>query len=235
MADDDGPRNRKERRAAAKQSGKAVEPPSSTPKIKMAQPDRSGPKSKTFMDLYEEKKDLLDQGQPFASKYEDGRVRDEGGNILEAGLGDDEEIGPVGMAVFWALTLGMVHFTLDVLVYSQYRQEIEWWEIVKRTAFMMPILFLMILTMKSAMASRFRVARQIFFLGVAIAAGCYTIHAANAKGYYAVMKRCPPLGTLWVWSVIEMDLPYASVSVMVDIWYLWWKGYSAFLTQWTTT
>jgi hypothetical protein len=228
MDNGDGPRNRKERRAAAKQSGKPVEPPSSVPKLKMAQPDRSGPKAKTFMDIYEEKKHLLDQGQPFDNKYQDGLVRDESGNILEAGLGDDDPIGPVGNAVFWALTLAMVHFTLDVLVYSQYRQEIEWREISWRTAVVAPILFAMILTMKSEIASQFALLQQIFYLGVGIAAGCYVIHAANAKGYYAVMKRCPPLGTLWIWSVIEMNLPYAAASVAVDIAFMWYKGYSAY-------
>jgi hypothetical protein len=226
--DDEAPRNRKERRAAAKQTGKAMEPPSSAPHLKMGQPDRSRPKAKTFMDLYEEKKALLDQGQPFDSKYEDGLVRDEGGNILEAGLGDGEPIGPIGNAVFWAITLSMVHFTLDVLVYSQYRQEMEWVPIMRRTFFILPVLFLLLVLLKSEVASRFETVRQIFFLVVAIAAGCYTIHAANAYGYYAVMKRCPPLGTLWVWSVIEMRLAFAVVSIVIDVGYMWWKGYTTF-------
>lgn len=225
---DEGPRNRKERRAAAKQSGKPVEAPTSTPKFKMAQPDRSGPKSKTLLDLYEEKKSLLEHGQPFDAKHEDGQVRDEGGNILEAGLGDDEPIGPIGNAIFYAVSLSMVHFTLDVLVYNQYRQDIEWGDIFKRTLTVFPVLFLLIYTLKSETATRFDAVRQIFFMAAAIAAGCYTIHVANAYGYYAVMKRCPPLGTLWIWSVVEMRLPYALASLLIDGGYMWLKGYSAF-------
>ncbi|KAK3048773.1 hypothetical protein LTR09_009885 [Extremus antarcticus] len=232
MDDSNGPRNRKERRAAARQSGQPISPPSSTPKLKMTQPDRSGPKSKTFMDIYEEKKHLLDAGQPFDPKHTDGLARNESGNILNVGLNsgndDDEPIGPVGNAVLWALTLSMIHFTLDVLVYSQYRQEIEWAEIFKRTGVVLPILFLVVLVMRSSIAVRFQLAQQVFYLGVAVAAGCYTIHAANRYGYYAVMKRCPPLGTLWIWSVIEMDLPWAAASVGVDMGFLWWKGYSFF-------
>lgn len=84
--DDNAPKNRKERRAAARESGKPVSPPTSVPKIKMAQPDRSGPTSKTMLDLYDEKKSLLESGQPFDAKYNDAKVRDESGNILEAGL-----------------------------------------------------------------------------------------------------------------------------------------------------
>ena len=225
---EDGPRNRKERRKAAKDSGKAVAPPTSEPKIKLAQPDRSGPQSKTLMDLYEEKKSLLEHGQPFDSKYEDGRARDEGGNILEAGLGDDEPIGPIGNAVFLSVCLTMVHFTLDVLVHNQYRQETEWRSIWLRTFTIFPVLFLLVFTMQSETASRFPMAKQFGFLGIAVAAGCYTIHVSNVYGYYNVMKQTPPLGTLWLWSVIEMKLAFAAASVVLDLGFLWWGGYSAF-------
>ena len=225
---DENPKNRKERRAAARESGKPIAPPTSTPKFKLQQPDRSAPKSKTLMDLYEEKKALLEQGQPFDKKYEDGLVRDEGGNILEAGLGDGEPIGPVGNAIFWAFSLAIVHFTLDVLVFNQYRQEIEWGEIFQRSLIVLPALFLLLFTMASETASRFPLLKQIFFFAVGVGAGCYVIYAANKYSYYAVMKRAPPLGTLWIWSVIEMNLPFAAVSLVVNFGFLWYNGYSAF-------
>ncbi|KAK3691523.1 hypothetical protein LTR37_018600 [Vermiconidia calcicola] len=228
MSEDSAPRNRKERRAAAKSSGKPVEPATSTPKLKMAQPDRSGPKSKTMMDLYEEKKALLEKGQPFDAKGEDAHVMDSGGNIFDAGLMEDEPIGLVGNAVFWSLSLSMVHLMLDVLVYSQYRQEMEWRPIIERTLFVLPVLFLLTLMLKSEIASRFEMLRQLLFFVVAVGAGCYVIHAANRFGYYAVMKRCPPLGTLWIWSVIEMRLEFAAASVAADLGYLWWMGYEVF-------
>ncbi|KAM0722752.1 hypothetical protein Q7P37_002194 [Cladosporium fusiforme] len=229
MADEkEQPRNRRERRAAAKSSGKPVESPTSTPKIKLAQPDRSGPKGKTLLDLYDEKKSLLEKGQPFDKQYDDGLIRDEGGNILEAGLGDDEPIGPIGDAIFWAVCLAMFHFMLDVLTFNQYRQEIEWNPIFKRTGLVLPILWLLVYTMRSATARKVEVARQLFFLAVGISAGCYTIYMGNTYDYYAVMKQAPPLGTLWVWSVIEMQLPYALVGVAANLGFMYFKGYKAF-------
>lgn len=196
----------------------------------MAQPDRSGPKGKTLLDLYEEKKSLLDHGQPFDKKYEDGRVRDESGNILEAGLGnpDDDPIGPVGQAVFWSVCLSMFHFTMDVLTFNQYRQEINWAPIWSRTARILPVLWLIIYMTRTETAQSFPRARQILFFLVAVAAGCYTIHVGNEYDYYAVMKQAPPLGTLWVWSVIEMQLPYALASVLLDAGYLYIMGYTVF-------
>jgi hypothetical protein len=229
MADDsEQPRNRRERRAAAKSSNKPIESPTSTPKIKLAQPDRSGPKSKTLLDLVEERKHLLEQGTPFAPIHSDGLARDESGNILEAGLGDGEPIGPIGDAVFWAVCLTMFHFTLDVLTFHQYRQEVEWGEIWKRTAMVLPILWLIIYVMRSATARRVEVARQVFFLVLGVGAGCYTIHVGNVYDYYAVMKQAPPLGTLWVWSVIEMKLPFALVGVFANLAFMYWKGYGVF-------
>lgn len=180
------------------------------------------------MDLYEEKKALLEHGQPFDPKYDDGHVRDEGGNILEAGLGEDEAIGPFGNALFWSVSLTMIHFTLDVLTYNQYRQEFEWWPIFQRTFSIFPVLFLLVFMMGSQTASRFPLAKQMLFLIIAVGAGCYTIHVANRYEYYAVMKQAPPLGTLWIWAVIELKLAYAAISVAVDLGFLWYKGYSAF-------
>ncbi|WPH01989.1 Hypothetical protein R9X50_00484300 [Acrodontium crateriforme] len=220
------PHNRKERRAAAKKSGKPVEAPSSTPHIKLAHPDRSGPKGKTLLDLYEEKKSLLDHGQPFDPKYNDGQARDESGNILQAGLGVVEASSPLEQAVFWGLTLTMLHFTLDVLVYNQYRQEIEWSPIWKRSLTVLPVLFLMVFMMRSKTAERLGEATQVLYLAIAAATGCYTIHVSNKYDYFAVMKQAPPLGTLWIWSVIEMRLPFAAASAVVNLVYLWWNEYS---------
>lgn len=228
MGDEDKPKNRRERRAAAKESGKPVEPASTTPKIKMAQPDRSRPNGKTLLDIYEEKKELLAQGQPFDKKYEDGLARGESGNILEAGLGDGEPIGPIGNAIFWSVCLTMFHFTLDVLVYHQYSQEVYWDAIFKRSGTILPILFLVIYMMRSDLAMRFATARQLLFFATAVTAGCYLIHAGNNFDYFAVMKQAPPLGALWVYSVIELNLPFAAASLLVDIGYLWYNGYSAF-------
>jgi hypothetical protein len=227
MAENETPRNRKERRAAARESGKPMEPPTSAPRLKLAQPDRSGPKSKTLLDLYDEKKSLLEKGQPFDTGAKQTTM-DEGGNILEAGLGDDEPIGPIGQAIFWSITLSMLHFTFDVLVYNQYRQEIEWLEIVTRTATMFPVLFFLVWMLRSEVAERFGTVRQIFFLVLGVASGCYTIHVTNRYDYYFVMKQTPALGTLWIWSVIEMKLAYAAASVVANLAYLFWKGYTIF-------
>lgn len=39
------------------------------------------------------------------------------------------------------------------------------------------------------------------------------------------MKQAPPVGCLWVWSVIELELPWAVLGLAFDGLFLWWGGY----------
>lgn len=48
----------------------------------------------------------------------------------------------------------------------------------------------------------------------------------NSFGYMAVMKQAPPLGCLWVWSVIELDLAWAVLSLAGTGMFVWLGGYS---------
>ncbi|CAD0087289.1 unnamed protein product [Aureobasidium mustum] len=238
MADEDKqPRNRKERRAAAKESGKhpSAATINAAGNIPMAQPDRSGPKGKTLLDIADERtaalQGMMASGQPFEKSLGDGLARDENGRVLlpaKDSNDDDVIMGPGVEAFFLSTSLAMVHFTLDVLVFNQYAQEISWPAIIQRTIIAYPILFLIVYMMKLEMANRFQTLRQLFCLAVAIASGCYMIYAGNTYDYFAVMKQAPPLGTLWIWSVIEMKLGYALVSIVVDVGFLFWNGYTVF-------
>jgi len=69
------------------------------------------------------------------------------------------------------------------------------------------------------------VLHQIFFFSGSVAAGCYLIHITNEHGYYAIMKQAPPLGCLWIWSVIELDVLWASASLLCCIIFLKYGGY----------
>jgi hypothetical protein len=68
--------------------------------------------------------------------------------------------------------------------------------------------------------------RQVIFFTTSTVAGCYLIHITNSFGYMAIMKQAPPIGCLWVWSVIELDLPWAVLSLAGAGGFLWQNGYS---------
>jgi len=230
---DSRPRNRAQRRQAA-HTGSPIPKTEwttsfldqTTAGIPLAQPDRSGPKAKTLYDLAAERQTEL-QKEGFYAREAKEPLGSEGEHQFMS-TDDDAPIGPLGDALVYTISLGMLHFTLDVLVFQQYRQEILWREIFEKTGKILPGLFFVIWSLHSKTANRVPWLRQLFFLASSVAAGCCLIHSGNLDGYYAVMKRAPGVGTLWIWGVVEMDLWWCLANVVIVGGYMWWNGFSAF-------
>lgn len=209
-------------------------------KIKLKQPDRSGPDpSKETLLALAERQGLL-------------KVREVGDESEEE---DENEplTGRLADALLWSISLTMLHFTLDVLVTHQYAVELSWPIIIRRAAQAFPskpspqcishltsthftvILLLLYSFHPHPSPSIFLprlppriqpVLHQLLFFVCSVAAGCYLIHVSNRHGYYAIMKQAPPLGCLWVWAVIELDLFWATGSLISCIVFLKYGGYS---------
>lgn len=89
-------------------------------RIKLRQPDRSGPTGKTLLDLANER-DLFQQADWRQRELELARQRAE----------DDKLKLPPGAerfleALLYSATLAVVHFSFDVLVMRQYGPEVKW-------------------------------------------------------------------------------------------------------------
>lgn len=68
--------------------------------------------------------------------------------------------------------------------------------------------------------------RTSIFLTLAILLGSKLISITNEDPYYAVMKRAPAIGTLWVWSILEIPLGAAIIGALGPLgWGVWWMGY----------
>ncbi|KAG5914920.1 hypothetical protein E4U61_005207 [Claviceps capensis] len=67
--------------------------------------------------------------------------------------------------------------------------------------------------------------RQALFFSTSVVAGCSLIHVTNTYGYLATMKQAPPLGCLWLWAVVELDLVWGCVSLLVAAGFLRLGGY----------
>jgi hypothetical protein len=224
MGDTEGPRNRKERRAAAR-DGKKKGDILTAADVPLAQPDRSGPKGKTLFEIADEKRAEMAKKHPelFKNHAQDDELAERAARDFS-----DDPLGAFGEAILYSTTLTMLHFTLDVLVYNQYRQEIVWKDIFMKSGKVLPVLLVVVWLLHTETAMKLKTPRQLIFLATAIAAGCNMIYSGNREGYYAVMKRAPPIGTIWVWAVLELQLPYAVGSVVVVLGYLWWNGFTAF-------
>lgn len=56
--------------------------------------------------------------------------------------------------------------------------------------------------------------------------GSYLIYITNEYGYLAIMKQAPPLGCLWLWAVVELELLWAVLSLAVAGAFMWSHGYT---------
>lgn len=225
--------NRKQRRAAAHTSSNkdststsfqpTSEVDSNTVDYILKHPDRSGPKGKTLFELAEERQRELDAQNP--KKYDITTNNTPAG---ERPFNDEDPIGPLGNAILYSISLATLHLTLDVIVYTQYREAVIWSEILKRAATALPIFWLMVYLFHVDFTKRFPMCRNVFFWVVSVVAGCYMVYSGNMHGYFYVMKAAPPIGAVWVWSVVEMDLWFAAASCVGVLGYVWWNGFSTF-------
>ncbi|OAP62619.1 hypothetical protein AYL99_01846 [Fonsecaea erecta] len=137
-----------------------------------------------------------------------------------------------------ASSLSAVHFTLSVLAMHQYAEEVRFRPLITQTVVVaFPALSVFIalfhghllpasLTKVPASVKDWIVVlRSLIYVVTANVAGCYLIHLTNDKGYYAVMKDAPGVGTIWVWSILEMGLLGALAGVAGPGIYAWWFGY----------
>lgn len=227
--------NRKERRAAGQKSSKSEAKSTATgfePSTEIDEdgveyilqhPDYSGPKGKTLFDLAEERQRELDKGKPAGWNVK------KGSNPAGQESSEEEEpLGPLGDAILYSISMAILHVTLDVVVYSQYREDVIWAEIFKRAASALPVFFLLVYLTHVESSNRFPVLRTLLFLFGGIAAGCYLIYSGNKHGYFYVMKAAPPVGTLWIWSVVELNFLYAAISALAVFAYTWWNGLDLF-------
>jgi len=98
--------------------------------IKLKQPDRSGPTEQTLLQIVESKK-LFQQAEERRAALAKKQKKEDG---------DEEEDGPslpprverIMESLLWTISLGMLHFTLDVLVQHQYAIDINWWTVISR-------------------------------------------------------------------------------------------------------
>ncbi|KAL7905531.1 hypothetical protein GGI35DRAFT_141200 [Trichoderma velutinum] len=201
------------------------------PKMKLRQPDRSAPTEKTLLDIASERS-LFEQAarreRQLAGKSEDDEDDEEG--KLSPGAERFLE------ALLYTTTLATLHFTFDVLVMKQYGTEIKWNRITVNAGRAWMVFFFLFYTLHASepnqtlipgLPRRFqKTLRQMLFFAMSCVAGCALVYITNSKGYMYNMKRAPPLGCLWLWAVVELDLLWAVPSLMVTGVYVWVNGYS---------
>ncbi|EPS32476.1 hypothetical protein POX_d05364 [Penicillium oxalicum] len=72
-------------------------------------------------------------------------------------------------------------------------------------------------------------ARTIMLLPIAALLGAHLVAVTNGEPYYAVMKKAPAYGTMWIWCILEMSFGPAVLGALGPlVWGVYWKGYGIF-------
>ncbi|RJE20960.1 hypothetical protein PHISCL_06696 [Aspergillus sclerotialis] len=228
------PKNRKQRRAAA----------SSNLSIPLAHPPRDAPKdkanSKTLVDLIGERQTDLSNANPnpnyefitvdpsALSESDKAQFKPIDSNP-SVEIEPDQPLPPLIDTILLSLPLTTLHLTLAFLAAHQYAENVPlsalFWE---------SGLWLTLLPLSWDKLSPSFLRKLLFpptiktsiFLLLALLLGAKLVAITNEDPYYAVMKRAPAIGTLWVWSILEVPLGAAVLGALGPLgWAVWWKGY----------
>ena len=225
----DAPRNRKERRAQARSKDTPT-----TKEIPLAQPNRSPTGQKTLLEIAAERQ-LLTQSSKNAAINPDNTsivtttINADGSlsHTTEPANVNEEDISTPYLDVFlYTTTLTALHFTLTLLIHQQYDTEPPQLIplLVSSTVYSpTPLIILLLVGILHPRASHPVV--QVLFAALSVVGGGWLVKATNEEPYMAVMKKAPPLGTLWVWAVVESRWEVAVAELgIVGVWG-WWRGY----------
>ena len=225
------PRNRKERRAQAKQK---------RDEVPLSQPSRDAPKQKTLLEIATERQLLPPPSTSTtsipASIITQKKINPDG-SLSAVGAQEEEEESsatPVDSTAttpyldiaLYTFSLSLLHFTFTVLVHNQYGSSppslpsLLYSSTITSPA---PLLLLALVALLHPHSGHPVV--QILFAAMSVGCGMWLVHTTNREAYLATMKKAPPLGTLWVWAVVELRWEIAVGCLAVVAGWGWWWGY----------
>ena len=214
--------NRKERRAKARSKQETVP---------LHQPSREPPRSRTLVEIASERQLLNTSSQNQAPSVTTTKINPDGSlsnTDLDVDSSASEETPYLDVALY-TTTLTILHFTLTVLVHHQYATSPPSLPSIfysSTVASPTPALLLVLVALLHPRSGQ--LITQLLFAALSIAAGVWLVYASNEDPYMAVMKKAPPLGTLWVWAIVEMKWEWALGCLGIVAGWGWFNGYSIF-------
>ncbi|KAL8713083.1 MAG: hypothetical protein Q9225_006839 [Loekoesia sp. 1 TL-2023] len=220
MASQEAPRNRKERRAQAKQNQTSAD-------IPLARPKQEAPKGKTLLEIADERQ-ILQRSKNTGSPSVVTTQINPDGSITEVSDPSDPTSTPYLDIFLYTSSLIILHFTLTLLVHHQYATDRpSFFPLFVSSTVFSPAPWLILLLVGILHPRASHPSMQVIFASMAIVAGTWLVKASNDDPYMAVMRKAPALGTLWVWAVVELRWEVALGCLIVTGAWGWWKGYSA--------
>lgn len=214
---------RRERRAQAQGQNSERDVP-------LIQPSKTTPKHKTLLDIANERQ-LWSKSDNSSPSITTTKIHPDGSlSTLEPNDGSSDPVEtPYLDIILYTVTLALLHFTLTVLVHHQYATTPPSLpSLFYESTIASPTPALLLILVAILHPRSHQIAIQLLFVTLSIVAGAWLVYASNEDPYMAVMKKAPPLGTLWVWAVVEMRWEWAIGCLGLVASWAWWKGYAMY-------
>ncbi|KAJ9478142.1 hypothetical protein PHBOTO_001710 [Pseudozyma hubeiensis] len=114
--------------------------------------------------------------------------------------------------VIWTMPFGFMFTLLDVLVRQQYGETVGLADEAIRLIRALPVLAFFI---HYNLTSQRQALIQGLLFVLCSACGCSLIYVVNKSSYDVVVQRVAPLGTLWIFCVVRLDLLPACISLAI--------------------
>ncbi|KAI0254375.1 hypothetical protein BJV78DRAFT_72840 [Lactifluus subvellereus] len=138
---------------------------------------------------------------------------------------DDDGEYPLAEEIFSATTLlipmSFLLLLMYILIHFQYGQEPSWGVISDRMLSSVPILAIFIFYTNRYKHTRWL---QASFFVLSVASGIRMIYHVNYSNWQVNMQQCPPLATIWVYTIVQLDLGPAVLALSVVGLWVWWTG-----------
>ncbi|CAG8563795.1 2014_t:CDS:2 [Ambispora gerdemannii] len=114
-------------------------------------------------------------------------------------------------AILYTIPLCSVYSVMDILIHRQFNEDPTFWPFFTRVVKIAPIVYLLVYFTNKNLTKPWL--QFLMFIG-SIGCGCHLIWVINKVSYFGVMRRCPPLATLWIYFVAQLRLFPAVVSLI---------------------
>ncbi|KAK4048293.1 hypothetical protein OIV83_004814 [Microbotryomycetes sp. JL201] len=132
--------------------------------------------------------------------------------------------------VMQALTEAMA--LRDYAVHAQYGQTLAWRDELNRLTNVVPTIYVLTFLISRPNPIAPPLVIQAIMTALCTAFGVSLVKVTLKDSYLNVMKRAPGLGTLWVWTVVRLDLMWALVGLGSVAGLVWYNGQTeAFKTR----
>ncbi|KAF8913822.1 hypothetical protein CPB84DRAFT_1757642 [Gymnopilus junonius] len=136
----------------------------------------------------------------------------------------EPEISPLADEIFNALFLiipfSSILLLMEILIRHQYGKEASVEVIKDRMLPGVPILSIFIFY-----TTRYKQDRriQLFLFVISTLVGSRMLYLWDNASFLVIMKQCPPLVTVWIYTIVQLDLGAAVTALVVVGGFVWWQ------------